>query len=253
MKKSLLGIIALSALVTSGTQVARAQFAVIDPANLVENIISALQNVQTVLNQVTQISHEVQSLAYQVQNLQRMPTGVSSGVLMQYTTQFGKLVSSMQSINGIAQNVATLTTRYNATFPNTALAQGPLSTANVTAQLNGWLNQSRSVYQGAYNTQAQVMGSLAADSSTVHTLLQTSGSSHGALDAIEAGNQINGQVASQLMKLNQQMAATNQAQMNWIAEQTQLVAQAQKHLQDGMAGYSTRGAAVVNLSYDRLH
>ena len=104
MKKMLMSLTAATALLTSaGTQVAQAQFAVIDPANLVENIISALQNVQTVLNQVTQISHEIESLAYQVQNLQKMPAGVSSGVLGQYTTQFSKLVTSMQSINGIAQ------------------------------------------------------------------------------------------------------------------------------------------------------
>jgi P-type conjugative transfer protein TrbJ len=254
MKKTLTALIAATALLTSaGTEVAQAQFAVIDPANLIENIISALQNVQTVLNQVTQISHEVQSLAYQVQNLQKMPAGVSSGVLGQYTSQFSKLVTSMQSINGIAQNVATLTTRYNSTFPTTSLAQGPLSSATVMSQLTGWLNQSRSVYQGAYNTQAQVMGSLGADAASVQTLLQTSGSSQGSLDAIQAGNQIAGQVASQLMKLNQQMASTNQAQMNWLAQQTQLMAQAQTTSQHAMVGYTAPSAAPVNLTYDRLH
>ena len=254
MKKMLMSLTATTALLTSaGTQVAQAQFAVIDPANLVENIISALQNVQTVLNQVTQISHEVESLAYQVQNLQKMPAGVSSGVLGQYTTQFSKLVTSMQSINGIAQNVATLTSRYNSTFPTTSLAQGPLSSSSVMTQLSGWLNQSRSVYQGAYNTQAQVMGSLGADSAAVQTLLQTSGSSQGSLDAIQAGNQLAGQVASQLMKLNQQMASSNQAQMNWIAQQTQLMAQAQTTAQHAMVGYTAPSTAAVNLTYDRLH
>lgn len=254
MKKSLLACLVSTAFVTgSSIPVAQAQFAVIDPANLVENIVSALQNVQTVLNQITQISHEIQSLAYQVKNLQNMPASVSNSVLGQYTNQFSRLVASMQSINGIAQNVATLAARYNATFPNTTLAQGPLSNANVMSQLTGWLNQSRSVYQGAYSTQAQVMSTLPNDTANIQTLLRTSGSSSGALDAIQAGNQITGQLAAQLMKLNQQMATTDQAQLTWIAEQTQMIAQAQKNSEDALAGYAKPSSPVVNLTYDRLH
>jgi len=241
-------------LIAAGTpNVTRAQITVIDPAILVQSIISALHNVQTVLNQVTQISHEVQGLAYQAQNLQNMPVSVSNAVMGQYTVQFGQLVGAMQSINGIAQNVATLTARYNATYPNTALAQGPLSNANVMAQLTGWLNQSRSVYQGAYATQAQVIAALPADTNNVQTLLRTSGSSQGALDAIQVGNQLNGQIAAQLMKMNQQMAATNQAQLNWIAQQTQLIAHAQKTAQNAMVGYAAPSTATVHLTYDRLH
>ena len=254
MKNTLLAAAASAALLlSSSTQVAQAQMAVIDASNLVENTISALQNLQAVLNQITQLSHEVQSLGYQAQNLQSMPSGVSNNVIGQYTTQFGNLVAAMQSINGIAQNVATLTAKYNATYPNTALAQGPLSNANVMAQLTTWLNQSRSVYQGAYNTQAQVMTSLPADSANIRTLVQTSGSSQGALDAIQAGNQINGQVAAQLMKMNSQMATTNQAQLNWIAEQSQLIAQAQQTSQRAMVGYTAPSTATVNLTYDRFH
>jgi len=254
MKKPLLAALACAALMTGGTsQVAQAQFAVIDPANLIENIISALQNTQTVLNQITQISHEVQSLAYQAQNLQNMPASVANNVIGQYTTQFLQLVGAMQNINGIAQNVATLTAKYNATYPNTTLAQGPLSNANVMAQLTGWLNQSRSVYQGAYTTQAQVMAALPVDTANVQTLLQTSGSSQGALSAIQTGNQLNAQVANQLMKLNAQMATNNQAQMNWIAEQSQLIAQAQVTSRNAMIGYTAPSTAVVNLTYDRLH
>jgi P-type conjugative transfer protein TrbJ len=233
--------------------VAKAQYVVTDPKNLVENTISALHSVQTNLNQITQISNQVQSLANQAQNLQSMPAGVGLSVISQYTTQFGNLVAAMQSINGIAQNVASLTAQYNAIYPNSALAQGPLSNANVMAQLTGWLNLSRSVYQGAYKTQAQVMASLSADSANVQTLLQTSGSSQGALSAIQAGNQLNGQIAAQLMKMNTQMATTNQAQLNWITQQSQMLAQAQKTSQNGMVGYTNPSTATVNLTYDRMH
>lgn len=254
MRRLLLSAATIIALcVGPGIQSSKAQWVVVDPTNLVENIISALQNTQTVLNQITQISHEVQSLSYQAQNLQSMPPSVSNNVIGQYTTQFGNLVTAMASINGIAQNVAKLTGQYNATYPNTALAQGTLSNANVMSQLTTWLNQSRSVYQGAYNTQAQVMASMPADTANVQTLLRTSGSSQGALDAIQTGNQINGQVAAQLMKMNSQMATTNQAQLNWIAQQTQMMAQAQTASRNLAVGYTASATPTVNLMYDRFH
>jgi P-type conjugative transfer protein TrbJ len=253
MKPRILTVLAAGVLAGSlGAKTASAQWVVVDPTNLVENLISALENTEAVLNQITQLSHEVQSLAYQAQNLTQMPSSVSASTLTRYTTTFAQLAGAMQNINGIAANVANLTNKYNATFPNTPLAQGPLSSANVMSQLTGWLNQSRSVYQGAYNTQAQVMQSLGADSASVQQLLQTSGSSQGALSAIQSGNQLVGQVAAQLMKINSQMATTNQAQMNWIAEQSQLMAQAQKNATDAMSGYTAPSTAVVNLSYNRF-
>jgi P-type conjugative transfer protein TrbJ len=243
----------LSLLACFSVQIARAQFAVIDPANLVQNIISAIESLATVANQAVQLEHEVQQLANEAQNLQSFPSTISGGVLGQYLTQYASLVGTMQGIDGIARNLATLTAQYDATFPATSLATGPLSYANVMTQLSGWLTQSRSVYQGAYQTQAQVMSTLGADSGNVAGLLQQSGRSSGALDAIQAGNLLTGQVASQLMKMNQQMAATNQAQMNWIAQQTQLLAQTQQTTQAQLAGYTARGARAVIGLIDPLH
>jgi P-type conjugative transfer protein TrbJ len=251
MKKPLL---ALSlALTFASIPAANAQWAVIDAGNLVENIVSALENTKTVANQITQLSHEVQSLANQAQNLKSMPSTLAGSVLSTYTSQFAQLNSAMQSIGGIAQNLSKLTAQFNATYPTSTLASGVLSNANISKQLTAWLSQTRGVYQGAYNTQAQVMGSLGADTSTIQGLVSQSSQSHGALDAIETGNQINGQVAAQLMKLNQQIASTNQAQLNWIAQQTQMIAQAQANSQALSTGYTTKSSATVDASITALH
>jgi P-type conjugative transfer protein TrbJ len=147
MKKGVIsGIGALVVLAGSATRIANAQLAVIDPANLVENIISAVQNLAAVANQAVQLEHEVQQLANEAQNLQSFPGSQSSNVLGQYLTQYSSLVATMQGIDGIARNLATLTAQYDATFPATSLANGPLSYPNVMTQLTGWLTQSRSVY-----------------------------------------------------------------------------------------------------------
>src|SRR5271163_1499465 len=153
MRKSLLtGLTAALLGFCPSPEGARAQLPVLDAANLVENIITAVHTTATVLHQITQIAQEVQSLAYQLQNLQPFSPALAASILNQYTAQFGNLVAAMQQINGIAQNVATVTAQYNATYPNDFLAQGPLSSETMTAQLSQWLNQSQSVYQGAYNT-----------------------------------------------------------------------------------------------------
>jgi P-type conjugative transfer protein TrbJ len=253
MKKVLVAVSAVLALSVSTVPVAQAQWAVIDPANLVENIISALQELASVANQAVQLENEVQSLSHEVQNLQSLPGGITSSTLSQYLSQYSSLIATMQGIDGIAHSVATLTAQYDATFPNTALATGPLSYGNVMSQMTNWLSQSRSVYQGAYQTQAQVMSALGADAGNVEQLLSQSGASSGALDAIEAGNAMSAQVASQLMKMNAQMAAMNQAQMNWMAQQTQMVAQAQQNSQNQLAGYTTPGTPVINTALDALH
>jgi hypothetical protein len=55
------------------------------------------------------------------------------------------------------------------------------------------------------------------------------------------------------MKMNAQMATTNQAQLSWIAQQTQLMAQSQNTSQSGMTGYTASSTAPVDTTYTRFH
>ena len=80
MKRMLISVIAvLTFLASSSVQVARAQLAVIDPANLVQNIISAVHSIATVANQAVQLEHQLQQLANEAQNLQSFPSSLSGG------------------------------------------------------------------------------------------------------------------------------------------------------------------------------
>ncbi len=199
-----------------------------------------LQTLQITVNDVTKIANQVQQIAHQVQNLQSFPAALSGQILGQYVQQYGQLVQGISQINGMATNVAGLLQRYNQTYPNMPInggAGGPLTTPQVMAQLAAFLNTSRAASIGAYNTQAQVMTSLGADSSTIQRILTQSGASSGNLDAIQAQTQLTGQVASQLLKMNQQMASMNQAQMTIMAQQTQEIAKTQQLQVQAMGGY----------------
>jgi P-type conjugative transfer protein TrbJ len=201
------------------------------------------------VNQVTQIGHQLTQITNQVRNLQSFPQTLASQVLGQYVQQYGQLVQSIGQINGIAQNVATLVQKYNAAFPNTPINGGAgsvLTTPQIMAQVSGWLGQTRNVYQGAYDTQAQVMQSLGADSAAIQSIVTQSGASNGNLDAQQASAQLQTQMASQLLKLNQQMATMNQAELTWLAQQAQQAAQSQQEQAQALNGWTTPGTAVAN-------
>ena len=66
------GIAVLSLLAGSSVQVARAQFAVIDPANLVQTTVTALRSLQQIENQVQQLTNEALMLENEAKNLKSL-------------------------------------------------------------------------------------------------------------------------------------------------------------------------------------
>jgi len=87
--------------------------------------------------------------------------------------------------------------------------------------------------------QAQVMASLPADSATMQALLQTSGFLSWAARCHPIGKtKSTARWRPQLMKIEQpKWRTTNQAQLNWIAQQTQMIAQAQNDLTAASKGF----------------
>ena len=247
MSHRLSALAGLSLATLLALQPARAQFVVFDPANFGESIMTDLNTLTTTVNQITQIAHQITQISNEIKNLQQFPQSLSGQVLGQYVQQYSKLVSSVGQINGIAQNVSTLTAKYNTAFPNTPINGGngtSLTPQQIMGQVSGWLNQTRNVYQGAYNTQAQVMQSLGADSANIQSIATQSGSSSGNLDAQQASAQLQTQIASQLLKLNQQMATMNQAHLTYLAQQAQQTAQSQQEQAQALVGWTSPSTAV---------
>jgi len=250
MKSRFLSVLAGLVLVMGMTaEPARAQFVVFDPANFGENIMTELNTLTTTVNQITQIAHQITQISNEIKNLQQFPQSLSGNVLGQYVQQYSQLVSSVGQINGIAQNVTTLAQKYNTAFPNTPINGGngtSLTAQQIMTQVSGWLGQTRNVYQGAYNTQAQVMQSLSADSANIQSIATQSGSSSGNLDAQQASAQLQTQIASQLLKLNQQMATMNQAHLTYLAQQAQQNAQSQQEQAQALVGWRTPSSAIAH-------
>lgn len=198
-------------------ETAEAQWAVFDPANFSQNILTAIRTLQSNVNEVTQIANQIQQINNQIQNLQRMPGSLSSALLGDYVTAWNRMLNTFTNINGLASNIGTQALRYQNLYP--ARTVGTLTGPQVIGQLQQYLAQARQTYQGVYQQSGAVMAQLPQAQVDLATTLAASNGAAGNLDAIQAQTQMTAQVASLLVQQNAQIAAMNQAQADWLNQQ----------------------------------
>lgn len=209
------------ALIVVPARDAHAQWAVLDVANLGENILTAMQTLQSNVNEAQQIANQIQQLNNEFQNLQKMPGALSGALLGDYIAAWTKMTNTFAAINGLSANIGALAVNYNSLYP--ARGGAPLSGPQVIAQLQQYLAQARKTYQGVYEQSGAVMAALPqAQLDLAKTLAASSGAS-GNLDAIQAQTQVTAQVAQLLVQQNAQIAAMNQAQADWLNQQMEML------------------------------
>lgn len=237
IKKTVAFIAAFAVVGFAPVPSALAQIPVTDVLNLGQNIMTQLNTLAATVNQLTQITNQMTQIANQVKNLQQLPAGAAASLLGNFTTQSTQMTGTMSTIGGLAQNISTLSSNYNGLYPNPS-GGAPLTSGQMLSQLQAWLTQSRQTYQGAYAAQARVIAALPQNSADVSSIMSQSQASQGNLDAVQAGNQLQAQVAAQLIQLNAQQAAMNQAQADWLAHQAQLEANAAQTAKQNAASLS---------------
>jgi type IV secretion system protein TrbJ len=200
---------------------ANAQWAVLDVANLGENILTAMQTLQSNVNEAQQIANQIQQLNNEFQNLQKMPGALSGALLGDYITAWNKMTNTFTAINGLSANIGTLAVNYNNLFP--ARGAAPLSGPQVLAQLQQYLAQVRKTYEGVYQQSGAVMAALPQAQLDLEKTLAASNGASGNLDAIQAQTQVTAQVAQLLVQQNAQIAAMNQAQADWLNQQMEMM------------------------------
>jgi type IV secretion system protein TrbJ len=247
------GILTATVLLFTGVlapmQAAQAQWVVFDPTNFSQNILTAIRTLQSNVNEITQITNQISQINQGIQNLQQLPAGLAASVLGDNLTQLAQLSSSISSITGLASNIATLTTQFQAQYPNNRIAGSNLTAAQMLAQVNQYLDTARSNTQGAYALQARVLSTLPNDAMSLQNIVSQSQSSNGNLDAVQASNQLLGQVGMQLIKMNQMQAANNQIQADWIGQQQQMMDQNARRNADAMGGWNSVGARTAWTGY----
>jgi P-type conjugative transfer protein TrbJ len=182
MKKSLLAI-GIAALAT-WTPVAQAQWVVFDPSNYSQNILTAARTLEQINNQIRQLQNEAQMLMNHGRNL----TGLDFSALADLKSALSATNQLIQQAQGIAFNVSQMETEFTRLYPG-AYTSGISGGQMAIDARQRWKN-SLEALRTATKVQSQAVQNFASDEQTLTDLVNRSQSAVGALQAMQATNQL---------------------------------------------------------------
>jgi P-type conjugative transfer protein TrbJ len=176
---------------------ARAQWVVVDPANLAQSIIQ-------VASMIEQVSNQVQQIEQAAAMLQQNPLQLSP----ELSQTIGETRSLFQSVEGLAFEAKDLGRELRTLYPETwdAYALG-----DVLAQSERWMQESRSSLERAMQAEARAAESIEQTRGRIDRALQSSSSAEGQTGAVQAGNQLLGVQAQQLTEIHALLIAQGRA------------------------------------------
>jgi P-type conjugative transfer protein TrbJ len=163
---------------------ARAQFVVVDPANLVQNTFTAARTLTQIANQVRQLENEAQMLINEALNLKHLDLNTLNR-LLQIVATTQRLLNQAQ---GMTFQLAQAQADYLRLYPN-AYPDGTSSAQLSADSLERWSN-SRFALDTAVQVQAQSSQNFDADQTVLSSLISASQGAQGALQAAQTTNQL---------------------------------------------------------------
>ena len=202
------GVLAASTIVPALAPIpAYAQFGgiVYDPTNYAQNVLTAARSLQQINNQIQQIQQAATSLINEARNLASLPFS-SLQQLQQQVQRTQQLLGQAQRIAYDVQNIQqAFTDRYKG-----AALTG--DHAQMVANANARWEDSVGALEDALKVQAGVVGNVDGSRSAMDSLVSSSQSATGALQAAQAGNQLLALQSQQLADLTALVAAQGRAQ-----------------------------------------
>lgn len=195
MKKRLLAAAAASLIALAPA--AHAQWIVFDPSNFSQNILTAARTLEQINNQIRQLQNEAQMLTNQARNL----TGLNFSALGELRAALSATNQLIQQGQGLAFNVAQMETDFRRLYPEsyTAAISG---TQMATDARTRWAH-SLEALRTATRVQSQAVQNFASDERTLTDLVNRSQSAVGALQAMQATNQLLALQSRQAMQAQQ--------------------------------------------------
>jgi P-type conjugative transfer protein TrbJ len=190
---------------------AAAQMAVLDAPNLIQSTLSAGRQLQQIANQVRELQNEAQQIQYMAQQVQSLDVSRLNELQSSYYRLQG-LLTQTQSIGNYARSQAA---KFQQLYPTTS-AVPDFITAD--ARQTAAMSDIKASLQNSYDTQYTVTDAIAARNRTTSDLLSASDAAPGEKAAVQATNQLLGQVTSQVNDLNASIAAQSQVMANVAAQ-----------------------------------
>lgn len=215
MKKSLLAV-AVAALI-GAMPVAQAQWVVIDPTNLVQNTMTAVRTLEQINNQIRQLQNEAQSLMNEARNLASLPFNVVNRLRANLDTT-RQLIAQAR---GLAFDIQNMDQQFAQLYPEQYAAT---VSGNQMFQdaYQRWQNTLQGL-QTAMRMQAQVSQNLNQDEGVLADLVDQSQSATGALQAMQATNQLLALQAKQSIQTQQLQLTQGRAASLELARQAAAV------------------------------
>ena len=195
MKKHLLAAAAASLIALAPA--AHAQWVVIDPTNLAQNIMTAANTLEQINNQIKQLQNQARSLLNEARNL----TSLDFSALGELRAALSATNQLIQQGQGLAFNVTQMETDFRRLYPESYTAVIP-GTQMATDARTRW-RHSLEALRTATRVQSQAMKNFASDERTLTDLVNRSQSAVGALQAMQAGTQLLALQSRQAMQAQQ--------------------------------------------------
>jgi P-type conjugative transfer protein TrbJ len=196
---------------------------VFDPWNYSQNILTAARVLQQINNQITSLQNQTQMLLNQARNLANLPQSSLQ--------QIQQSIQSTQQLLGQAQRIAYDVQQIDRAFSTTygAASTSASDQSLIDGARQRWQN-SVAALQDALKVQAGVVGNIDTNRTAMSSLVTSSQSAAGALQATQAGNQILALQAQQLIDLTAVVAAQGRAQNIEAAQRTAAQEQGREQL-----------------------
>lgn len=195
MKKILLA--AVVAVLIALAPGAHAQWVVIDPTNLVQNILTAARTLEQINNQIRQLQNEAQMLTNQARNL----TGLNFSALAELRAALSATNQLIQQAQGLAFNVSQMEADFRRLYPESYSAA--ISGTQMALDARSRWRNSLEALRTATKVQSQAVQNFASDERTLTDLVNRSQSAVGALQAMQATNQLLALQSRQAMQAQQ--------------------------------------------------
>ena len=215
MKKRLLAVV-VAALI-GAMPVAHAQWVVIDPTNLAQNILTAARTLEQINNQIRQLQNEAQSLMNEARNLASLPFNVVNRLRANLDTT-RQLIAQAR---GLAFDIQNMDQQFAQLYPEQYAASVSGNQMFQDAHQR-WQNTLQGL-QTAMRMQAQVSQNLNQDEGVLADLVDQSQSATGALQAMQATNQLLALQAKQSIQTQQLQLTQGRAASLELARQAAAV------------------------------
>jgi type IV secretion system protein TrbJ len=209
---------------------------VFDPANFSQNILQAIRALESNMHEAKMIANQIMSLANQARNLKSL----RFNIINDFSSKLQMLFAAVGTVDGLMQHVADLESRFEKLYPDLVNLPDLVPRKSVAEDMHHQLSTTREMMLGAAKTGGQVLAGLPQSEAELAKLMTSSQGAIGILQATQAGNQIAGTIAGQLINLNTQFASYTQAHTAYLMELNSSSAAAKNRMDHVLDGFDER-------------